>query len=75
MECRSYKVQELYSLKSSKFMCPACVFEFGVTDKDLGYTFEQWRQKWIAGGMLWDEGDSEPPEGWNPIKQLQNLVK
>ncbi len=53
--------------------CPSCSFQYGVSDYDTKISFEQWRQKWIKDGMVWDEGDSEPPEGWNPKKQLLNI--
>ncbi|GGF98327.1 hypothetical protein GCM10007304_10410 [Rhodococcoides trifolii] len=26
-------------------ICPRCGFQFGVTDDDLGFTYEQWREK------------------------------
>jgi hypothetical protein len=35
-------------------ICWCCGFEFGVTDDDLGYTYEQWRNDWIQKGMPWD---------------------
>lgn len=56
-------------------ICPSCGFQFGITDDDEGYTFEQWRDKWIAEGMLFDEGHSAPPKNWDPKKQLENLKK
>jgi len=36
-------------------ICYLCGFEFGVTDDDLGYTYEAWREHWIGLGMLWDQ--------------------
>jgi hypothetical protein len=54
-------------------ICPACGFEFGWTDEDQGYTYEQWRAKWIAEGMRWDRGQSVPPSGWDPVSQLRNI--
>ena len=54
-------------------ICPSCGFEFGVTDDDLGLTYEEWRRRWIASGMRWDSGDIEPPpEGWDPRQQLRD---
>lgn len=52
-------------------ICRSCGFEYGVTDDDLGYTYEQWREEWVKKGMPWDEG--EPPVGWNPEEQLRKL--
>lgn len=52
-------------------ICWSCGFEYGVTDDDLGHSYEQWREQWIKKGMRWDEG--EPPEGWDPEEQLRRL--
>ena len=55
-------------------ICPSCGFQFGVTDDDRGYSYENWRQEWIARGMPWDSaGIEEPPVGWNPRKQLDSV--
>jgi hypothetical protein len=56
-------------------ICPSCNFEFGVTDDDLGLTFDQWRAKWIQNGMPWDSGNSSPPKGWDPKSQLTKFLK
>lgn len=54
-------------------ICPSCGFEFGVSDDDLGFTYEEWRKRWIDSGMPWDSADIEPsPDGWDPAKQLQD---
>jgi hypothetical protein len=54
-------------------ICPSCGFQFGVTDDDLGYTDEAWRQQWIENGMQW--WSSRPqPDNWNPSAQLRQLV-
>lgn len=55
-------------------ICLCCGFQYEVTDEDRGYTFAQWRAKWIKEGMQWNEGDSEPPVGWNPRRQLLNVI-
>lgn len=53
-------------------ICPSCGFEFGVSDDDLGFTYDEWRQRWIALGMPWESKEVRPPpEGWNPRQQLQ----
>ena len=59
----------------SEEICPSCSFQFGVSDKDRHYSHEQWRSKWIENGMIWDKGTSQPPEGWDPKKQLENLTR
>lgn len=51
-------------------ICPSCGFEFGVTDDDEGYTYEQWRDKWIKEGMqYWSS--RQPPSNWDPVEQLR----
>ena len=53
-------------------ICQSCGFEFGVTDDDLGYTYEQWRSEWVEDGMPWrSEGIEEPPLYWDPEAQLR----
>jgi hypothetical protein len=55
-------------------ICACCGFEFGVTDEDIGYSYEAWRKKWIAGGMHWRSGGiEEPPADWDPVEQLKTL--
>jgi hypothetical protein len=54
-------------------ICPSCSFQFGVSDDDLGYTFERWRKEWIRLGMKWDKGSSKPPDRWDPREQLRNI--
>lgn len=56
-------------------ICPCCNFQFGVTDDDEHISYSQWRERWIKSGMIWDEGNSEPSQSWNPRKQLENLAK
>ena len=54
-------------------ICPSCSFQFGVSDDDLGFTYDAWRQKWILSGMPWDKGSIQPPAGWDPIEQLSHI--
>jgi hypothetical protein len=55
-------------------ICPSCGFEFGVSDDDLGFTYDEWRERWIVHGMRWDSSDIEPPpDGWDPRKQLKAI--
>lgn len=57
-------------------ICPSCGFEFGVTDDDEGFSYEEWRRRWIARGMPWDSAAIRPaPVGWNPAQQLKNAEK
>ena len=56
-------------------ICWSCGFEFGVTDDDLGYTYDAWRQQWIDRGMPWDSADLRPPPPeWDPVGQLAKVI-
>jgi hypothetical protein len=48
--------------RGSYEICPSCGFQFGVTDDDLGYTYEEWRTKWIAEGASWSSDNPSPAE-------------
>lgn len=55
-------------------ICPSCNFEYGFDDDDQGFTFEQWRARWVERGMPWGgDGEDAPPEGWDPVAQLASL--
>lgn len=55
-------------------ICPSCGFQFGISDEDEGFTYEQWREKWISEGMPWDKkGGTNPPERRDPREQLLNV--
>jgi hypothetical protein len=56
-------------------ICPSCGFQFGVTDEDDGYSYVQWREKWIAEGMEWVSVSRLPPQRWNPVSVLQTFVR
>jgi len=47
-------------------ICPCCGTEFG--NDDAVFTWEELRQRWVAGGMHWFFG--QPPVDWNPRAQL-----
>lgn len=55
-------------------ICPSCGFQFGVSDEDRGFTYESWRNAWIKAGARWQSIGQPPPPGWDPVRQLQNLV-
>ena len=54
-------------------ICPSCTFQFGYDDLDQGFTYEQWRQQWIADGMPWRNRSRPAPPGWDPVAQLGNV--
>lgn len=54
-------------------ICPCCDYQFGYDDDDQHITHGEWRQNWIADGMIWDKGRSDPPANWNPREQLMNI--
>lgn len=54
-------------------ICPSCGFQFGVSDDDLGFTYEEWRFEWIADGMPW-RSEEPKPDAWDPHAPL-NAVR
>ena len=57
-------------------ICPCCGFEFGVDDfpeKEKCQT--EWRMRWINDGYKWWSKHINPPQDWNPQKQLESLKK
>jgi hypothetical protein len=56
-------------------ICPSCGFQFGVDDDDKGTTFEQARERWVAGGMKWSSKGIPAPKAWDGAKQLTKLSK
>jgi hypothetical protein len=55
--------------------CPSCEFIFGTTDHRKGYTYEQWRKRWIDRGLPWESGRLRPPpRDWDPYEQLRRLM-
>ena len=56
-------------------ICPSCGFQFGVSDDDLGITYEEWRKRSIALGRLWNSIGIEPPGGWDPEEQLRKHLE
>lgn len=59
---------------ASHEICPACGFESGVTDDDLGITLEDWRQQWVAAGLQWASKGKPRPATWNPVAELRALL-
>jgi hypothetical protein len=57
-------------------ICWSCGFEFGVTDDDLGFSYDEWRTRWVGRGMPWDSAALRPPPvDWNPKRQLEDLLR
>lgn len=61
---------------ASHEICPSCGIHFGYDDHAGGQPearpaiYARWRATWIAKGMPWDKGASEPPPGWDPKMQM-----
>ncbi len=54
-------------------ICPSCGFQFGYSDLNSGFTFSEWRQKWITEGAPWCGKGTKTPKDWNPVQQLENI--
>ena len=50
-------------------ICPCCGVEFGYDDFSISH--ESLREKWVCNGFKWFSKHNKPPQGWNPIKQLE----
>ncbi|OOR12035.1 hypothetical protein BW897_15000 [Bacillus cereus] len=53
-------------------ICPCCGFQFGFDDCDQGYTFVEYREKWLEKGAIW-HNNAKKPTGWSLEKQLKNI--
>ena len=56
-------------------ICSCCGFQFGWTDEDLGYTYEEWRERWIARGYPFQHSDDKKPNNWDGKAQLETLLR
>ena len=58
---------------ASDEICPCCYIQFGYDDafEPRKAVYDQWRKRWIEGGMKWLSTSRKPPTGWDPKQQLQ----
>ena len=60
-------------------ICPSCGIQFGYDDaaaeNPLAYQaiYQRWREKWLARGLPWFSRSQHPPQGWDPVTQLQRI--
>jgi hypothetical protein len=54
-------------------VCASCGFQFNISDTRHGWSFEDWRKKWVSDGMLWSSKTVRPPRQWNPQNQIGRL--
>ena len=53
-------------------ICECCGFEFGFDDKDLKYTYHEYRLMWLAGGAKWFSSAARPAS-WSLERQIASL--
>lgn len=53
-------------------ICPACGFQFGVSDDDDEISYEEWRADWVERGMEWSSVGIAQPKTWE--KQKRKLL-
>ena len=56
-------------------ICPACGFQFGVSDDDDGLTYEEWREDWITRGTEGSSSGIKKPRSWKPEALLKSVTK
>lgn len=56
-------------------ICPACGFQFGVSDDNDGISYNQWRESWITRGLPWSSIGIPQPKKWDAITALAKLAK
>jgi hypothetical protein len=64
---------------SSDEICPCCGIQYGYDDAAGGdnlkrsLIYNNWRERWIKGGMIWQSKGITPPKDWNGFQQIKNL--
>jgi hypothetical protein len=56
-------------------ICPSCGFQFGVSDDDRGFSYEDWRSRWEKRGMPWNDVGIREPADWDPVAQLSRVTR
>ncbi len=54
-------------------VCPLCGFQFNVSDERHGWSFEDWRERWVSNAMPWSSTTVKSPPRWSPKNQLGRL--
>lgn len=54
-------------------ICPCCGYQPGVTDIDKGYSFKDWRHKWVNSGAQWGTIFAPASKDWNAKDQLKSI--
>jgi hypothetical protein len=76
--CGYAKLKETPRSKSgggSFEICPACGFQFGVSDDDDGISYEEWREDWIERGMEWTSKGIPAPKTWKAETSLAKVTE
>lgn len=53
-------------------ICPACGTQFGYHDANRSHA--ELRRLWLAHGARWHDPYTPPPPGWDPYRQVQQLI-
>jgi len=76
--CAYPKLKEAPRSKSgggSFEICPACGFQFGVSDDDDDISYDEWREEWIERGQEWSSKGIPQPKTWDAKKALAAMKK
>ena len=58
-------------------ICPCCGTQFGYDDAAGGdverrrEVYGELRRRWVAAGFPWSSRSRRPPDGWDPIAQME----
>jgi len=58
-------------------ICPCCNFEYGFDDSSEGYSFDEYRSRWINDGFKF-ASEEDKPINWDKAymsMQLENIKK
>lgn len=68
---------------ASHEICPSCGIHFGYDDDCYASGAngsreelqENWRRRWISGGMKWSSAGRPAPNDWSPLENLRTIGK
>jgi len=66
--------QRTSNAEPSRECCPSCGFVPGETDEVHGLSHEQWRERWVEGGLQWFSPNVAKPHDWQPYIDMMAML-